>query len=283
MTSEALVVSAAADPAAEAASGDGERGVRHLSPSSASTFRQCPRRWQHRYLDKLPDPKGIPALLGTFVHRVLEELMVAAPAERTMDLARTLARRLWPEVAEDEDFQALMLDEVSSRGVRWQAWRLIERYFAMENPAEVAVAEREQRLEVELGGVPFVGVVDRTEHTDAGLRVTDYKTGRVPTARYLDDKLAQVWLYAAALEAVDQRVDEVRLMYLTGASIDRPIDHEAATAAVTEHAATWSAIGAALDAGEFPTRTGPLCGWCPYASSCPEGRMEVERRYGPAA
>lgn len=260
-----------------------ESGVNHLSPSSASTFRQCPRRWQHRYLDRLPDPKGVPALVGTFVHRVLEELMVLDPSARTLDAARTMAREIWPEVADDEDFQALLLDPAAQRGVRWQAWRLIETYFAMEDPASVAVAEREQRLEVVLEGVPFVGVVDRTEHTSEGLRVTDYKTGRVPSARYLGDKLSQVWLYAAALQAIDQPVDEVRLMYLTGQNIDRPMDHDAVAESVAQHAGTWKDIGAALDADEFPTRTGPLCGWCPYATTCADGQMEIERRYGPAA
>jgi putative RecB family exonuclease len=257
--------------------------VRHLSPSSASTFRQCARRWKHRYIDRLPDPKGIPALVGTFVHRILEELMVLDPTDRTLDEARRLARDLWPEVADDDDFRALLLDEASQRGVRWHAWRLVETYFTMEDPTAVSVAEREQRLEVELAGVPFVGVVDRTEYTDTGLRVTDYKTGKAPGVRFLDDKLSQVWLYAAALEAAEQPVNEVRLMYLTGSSIDRTVDTEAMNAAVDQHSATWGAIAAAIDSEEFPTRVGPLCGWCPYAATCPEGRMEAERRYGPAA
>src|SRR3954451_17143396 len=28
----------------------------HLSPSSATMFRQCPRRWRHRYIERLEDP-----------------------------------------------------------------------------------------------------------------------------------------------------------------------------------------------------------------------------------
>ena len=277
LTTAAATESSDANASAEPAA------PRHLSPSSASTFRQCPRRWKHRYLDKLPDPKGVPALIGTFVHRVLEELMLAEPGDRNVEHARSLARSLWTEVADDPDFQALLLDDAAQRGVRWQAWRLVERFFSMEDPTAVDVAEREQRLEVDLEGVPFVGVVDLTERVAAGLRVTDYKTGRVPSARYLDDKLSQVWLYAAALDAVGQSVDEVRLMYLTGAFVDRPRDGEAIAAAVDQHCGTWTSIGVALASGEFPTRTGPLCGWCPYASSCPDGQMEIERRYGPAA
>ena len=92
-------------------SSNDERVIRHLSPSSASTFRQCPRRWKFRYIDHLPDPKGVPALLGTFVHRILEELMLVGASERTNQFARNVARKIWPEVADDPDFKALLLDD----------------------------------------------------------------------------------------------------------------------------------------------------------------------------
>jgi len=254
---------------------------RHLSPSSASTFRQCPRRWKFRYVDRLPDPKGIPALVGTFVHRVLEELLVLDPTDRTLDRARALAGELWPETAEDPDFVALELGQDAARGVRWDAWRLVENYFAMEDPTLVRVADREQRLDVDLDGVPFLGIVDRTEFTETGIRVTDYKTGKAPRERYVADKLDQVWLYAAALGASGRPVDEVRLMYLTGVNVDRPVEPAAVAAAVARHSETWNDIGRAVGDDSFPFKLGPLCGWCPYIEHCEEGRLEVERRRGP--
>jgi len=59
---------------------------RSFSPSSAGTYRQCPRRWRFRYVQKLPDPPGEPALLGTFAHRVLELLCSDPAPERTVGL-----------------------------------------------------------------------------------------------------------------------------------------------------------------------------------------------------
>ncbi|MFT5531275.1 MAG: putative RecB family exonuclease [Candidatus Poriferisodalaceae bacterium] len=262
---------------------DGAPTVRHLSPSSASTFRQCPQRWKYRYIERLPDPAGIPALVGTFVHRILEELMVADPSERTLELAKSHARDLWPEVNDDPDFQALELDDEEQRGVRWKSWRLVEAYFAMEDPTEVVVAEREQRLEVDLAGVPFVGVVDRVDHSDDGLLVTDYKTGKAPASKYVDGRLDQVWLYAAALKEIGQSVDRVRLMYIGTESIERSLDPEAVVAAVDGHRSTWDSIGSAMERDNFPTQTGPLCAWCPYVGQCAAGKVEVERRYGPPA
>jgi hypothetical protein len=46
---------------------------------------------------------------------------------------------------------------------------------------------------------------------------------------------------------------------------------------------TWDAIEGARASDAFPPRPGPLCPWCPYQADCPEGRIEVERRLGPAA
>jgi len=48
---------------------------------------------------------------------------------------------------------------------------------------------------------------------------------------------------------------------------------------VTEKlASTWASINTACSTDEFEPRTGPLCGWCPYADRCAEGTAEVTRR-----
>jgi hypothetical protein len=72
---------------------------RYFSQTAAGTYRQCPLRWKYRYIDKLPDPPGEPALVGSFAHRVLE-LLCDEPADaRTTDRARQLAKEVWdPEI-----------------------------------------------------------------------------------------------------------------------------------------------------------------------------------------
>ena len=79
----------------------------------------------------------------------------------------------------------------------------------------------------------------------------------------------------------DFEVSEVRLMYLTSGSIDRPLDSVAVAGAVDVHRRTWDDLCQAIDSEKFPYRTGPLCNWCPYLDHCPEGSAEAERRYGP--
>lgn len=266
---------------------------RSLSPSGASTFRQCARRWKFRYIDKLPDPPGEPALRGTFVHHVLEELLAVAPSQRTLERARAICRDLWPQLAAHPDFVALELPAAQERAFRWNAWTDIEGYFQLVDPAAVEVVDRERDVRTSLAGVPFRGIVDLVDQAPEGLRVTDYKTGRPPSQRFVDSRLSQVWLYAAALESVGDDVGGVRLLYLgeTGAGRDerrpteiaRPFDAHAVSAAVDEHSTTWHKINEAAATGSFDPSTGPLCSWCPYRDGCPEGQTEHQRRTGLAA
>ncbi len=266
---------------------------RSLSPSGASTFRQCKRRWKFRYIDKRPDPPGAPALRGTFVHHVLEELLAAASAHRTLERARAICRDQWPALAGNADFAALELSADDERAFRWNAWRDVEGFFDLVDPTGVDVVDRERDLVATLDGVPFRGIVDLVDRAPDGLRITDYKTGRPPRARFVDSRLTQVWLYAAAAAALGDEVSEVRLLYLgeTGngrdtrkpVEIARSFDHDAVHAAVDEHRVTWDRIGQAAGSGEFEPTTGPLCSWCPYRDDCPEGQVEHLRRNGLAA
>lgn len=252
----------------------------HLSPSSASLFVQCPRRWRYRYLDRLPEPVGPEALIGTFAHRVLELLLAEPPQQRTTDRARSIAREVWPETADDPDFAALDLDETASRAFRWKGWRAIEGLWTVEDPTTVEVAATERRVSAEVGGVPFVGIVDRLDRCADGLVITDYKSGRPPSTRFQADKLSQVLLYAAAVAATEGETPvRARLVYLGSQVLETPATDESMAEAVTALRATWDHLSAAVDSDTFEPRPGPLCAWCPHLGSCAEGTVEVRRRH----
>lgn len=269
-------------------SGEGETGTlvhipvrpKHLSPSSASMFRQCPQRWKFRYVDKLPDPPGEAALAGTFAHRVLEDLLVLEPQERTMDRARALAKEIWADMQGDQDFKGLDLDPDGIRNFKWTAWRAIEGLWNLEDPKTVEVVEVETEVSVEIGGVPFVGYIDRVETGSDGLVISDYKSGRAPRRKFHKDRLEQVLLYAAALAELHGKLPaRARLLYL-GQRIDETEVTAENIAKVTQRlAATWDELLRRTETGEFPPEPGPLCGWCAFVRHCPEGLAEVERRH----
>ncbi|MGI9607170.1 MAG: RecB family exonuclease [Acidimicrobiales bacterium] len=252
----------------------------YLSPSSASTFRSCAKRWKFRYVDRLADPAGEAALAGTFAHRVLELLLQESPAVRTTDRAREISREVWPETEADPDFVALGLDETEQRRFRWLSWTAIEGLWRLENPAEVAVEATEQKIDTTIVDVPFRGIVDRLDRDpSSGLVVVDYKSGRAPSRRFADARLDQVLLYAAAIEAqTGERPQAARLLYLGQCIIDTEVTDELLQASVDGLHSTWEKIATSTASAEYEANPGPLCGWCPYAGECAEGLAELESR-----
>ncbi len=251
----------------------------HLSPSGAGLFKQCPTRWKYRYVDRLPDPPGIPALVGTFAHRVLELLLQEPPDDRTPDRAKELAREVWPETVDHADFVALALDDEAQRDFRWKGWLAIKGLWDIEDPAEIDVDSTEHDVQVTIGGVPFRGIVDRIDLGDDGKIISDYKSGSAPSPRYEADKLSQVMLYAAAVEAESgDRPIEARLLYLGQRVVGVKVTEESIAKAVADLRDIWDGVLAGCKASQFDTSVGPLCGWCPYIERCQAGTDEVRRR-----
>ena len=273
-----------AEPAAEPASDKlmeiPERYVpKHLSPSSASSYRECARRWKFRYVDRLPDPPGEPAVTGTFAHMVLEKLMQEPVENRTVDRAKELARELWPKLENSRDYQGLDLDNEASLKFRWNGWKAIEGLWDLEDPREVTVASTEQDVRVEINGVPFRGIIDRVDQTDDGLVVTDYKSGKAPSERFSTNYATQMLLYAAALTELEGRKPaKAQLLYLGQKAVEVEVTDENLTEAVDELRTTWLAIMESCISQEFEASAGPLCGWCPFVAQCPEGTAEVLHR-----
>lgn len=273
-----------AEPATEPASDKfmeiPERYVpKHLSPSSASSYRECARRWKFRYVDRLPDPPGEPAVTGTFAHMVLEKLMQEPVDNRTVDRAKELARELWPKLENSRDYQGLDLDDEASLQFRWNGWKAIEGLWDLEDPREVTVASTEQDVRVEINGVPFRGIIDRVDQTDDGLVVTDYKSGKAPSERFSTNYATQMLLYAAALTELEGRKPaKAQLLYLGQKAVEVEVTDENLTEAVDELRTTWLAIMESCISQEFQASAGPLCGWCPFVAQCPEGTAEVLHR-----
>lgn len=273
-----------------------------LSPSSAALWAQCSRRWWLKYVDDLPEPPaGEPAVLGSFVHRILELLLDDPAADRTPERAKVHARAAWDEVTATDEWGALELDEAGGRRFRQRAWSTVQAYFSCGSPTEVVPVARELEVEVEVAGVPFRGFVDLVEADPAGdgtVIVTDYKTGRPPapnkpwSAEQQRERMWQPHWYAAALQAMgEHRPSRARLLFFTAidegegryrwqtGELGGEVTQATIDDAGAELARRWDEIHAALDAGGADSSPGPLCGWCPYVDVCDEGRAEVERRW----
>lgn len=235
-------------------------------------FRQCPRRWKFRYVDRLPDPPGQEALAGTFAHGVLEDLLQKDKKQRTQDSVREIAAEAWPLMEKRSDFRALKLDADAVRAFKWQSWNAIMGLWDLEDPQDVEVEETELKVQVEVGGVPFLGFIDRVERDGDDIVISDYKSGRPPPKRFESRYLEQVLLYAAAVAEMEyQTPARVRLMYLGSKVIEAEVTPEKIDEVVERLVETWEDILESVREDDFPPEVGKLCGWCVFAEHCPEG------------
>lgn len=253
-----------------------------LSPSSIDLWRQCPRKFHAEKFEGRAGGTSEAAVLGTFVHLVLERLMGLEPDARTVRSARRLTLEAWPEFEQGSEWAELStIAVVDVTEFRRRAWASVCGLFQIEEPSDVEVLATERFLEATLEGVPVRGIVDRVDRDVFGdTVVTDYKTGKVPAPWFRESKYRQLNLYAALLEAVDgERPAEGRLLFTSfGESIGTTVTAESIAEAVEVASDAWREVAAAQASGVWPANPGPLCGWCPFVGDCDEGLAEVRVR-----
>lgn len=240
---------------------------KRFSFSAAETYETCPKRWRAKYVQKVPDPPGPEAVVGTMVHDVLEVLARYPAIQRTIATARAIARHLWRE-------RPATLTRL--------AWPHVIR--ALEEPSLTGgdVLFTERKIKVTVAGVPTVGAVDRGDLLDdRTVKITDYKTGVPSPPHFLDKKVRQVVLYASLVEAtVGLPVTVGALHWTAEPRVDEfDISPDDIRATLRWFSSLWDELGHSVEHDDFPARPGPLCSWCPIVTACPEGRAMVLHRY----
>jgi hypothetical protein len=238
--------------------------VRRLSYSALALFERCSYRyWAERVAGMRPaTPRldgehagGLAATeLGDAVHRLLEEVPLAAPTPPARsDLAETV-RGWYPVVTDDE------LDVIASHVEAWCASALAQRL------AGLPEARPERPFAFEHDGVLLHGRLDVLWQSDGRSLVVDYKTNALLGAEpgHIVEEEYRVQRLVYALACLRAGVSEVEIVYVF---LERPGDLVAATfpaADVPALEAELSAAIARIRAGEFrPTPSPFACAGCP--------------------
>ncbi|MCJ7670491.1 MAG: PD-(D/E)XK nuclease family protein [Acidimicrobiia bacterium] len=243
-----------------------------LSPSSISSFKECPLAYKFSYLDRLPEPPSPAASKGTLVHRALELMMCRPPTDRTIDAALADLDRARTELADDPEFSDLELSDEERAQFHAEAAELVQRYFELEDPTTVQPIGLELKLQADLGKVRIRGIIDRLElDADGELVVTDYKTGRVPSEFFESKSLGGVHIYALLCEEMlGRRPARVQLLYLSKpeAIIATPTE-QSCRGVARKTTALWSAIEGACARDDFRAKPSRLCDYCSFKTYCP--------------
>jgi putative RecB family exonuclease len=244
-----------------------------LSPSKVSSFKDCALAFRLSVIDRVPEPPSPHAAKGTLVHRALQLLMAdEEPSGRTLEAAMAKLERAVPEILDGEEYEALPWQDGERDEFVADAAVLLENYFRLEDPTTVQVIGTELRMSVQLGSLKLSGIIDRLDLDENGeLVVTDYKTGRAPSANYEQSRLGGVHFYAYLCEkALGVRPDVVQLHYLAEpVSISTVPSDQSIRGLAVRAGAVWTAVERACRLEDFRPRPSALCDWCAYKAFCP--------------
>ena len=267
-------------------------GLRTLSPSRASDYKQCPQLFKFRSVDRLEEPTSVYQARGTTAHLALERLFDLSAEQRTPERLYDLFREAWTELRTEDEYSDLFesVDEERTWGI--DSMTVLSNYFSLENPAEIVPFDRELDMLEEMDQITIRGILDRIdERPDGELVITDYKTGKAPPERYALSAFFALKIYALLVRnRIGRTPVELRLLYLGNATMySIPIDDTALNGMERQLQALWGAINRALEQSNFPPRTSALCNWCSFQEMCPAfegaeiGNGPTEARPEPAS
>lgn len=294
----------------------GVRGrTAHFSASSLNAYAECARKWFYRYAcGAIEDPGSSAAAYGTAFHAALEDFHEEFPRPRRAQEA-SMRRRVeecvtWAFERNREGFDTAVEFELQRRRARRTAQRYIDWLLVQETVAPFEVIGREVPADLELGGQPFVGFIDRLDRDErsGGIGVVDYKTGSIATSaaeyrekirRFRDFQLP---FYYWARTAEGDRVTRLALVPLKDALLDvRPIVLEIVAGPVTESRRSDAPLGTIAIAelerakarmielsaglasgtiGRFAVTDDPsACTYCAYANACAHKPPDAPERF----
>jgi RecB family exonuclease len=229
-----------------------------LSFSAIDSYRECPRQYWYRHVQKLPAKQSAEAVHGVIVHEVLQQIGLAMQRGEkvSMALVRRLHDEVWtrsrfPDVRREPTFRKLSLEQLR---------RYVEAGGFTTKPVHV-----ERDFVTEVDGWTLRGVIDRIDKVDTGWTIVDYKSGRKSSRSRRD---LQVALYAlGAKSALWLEPLSLEVVYLASAET---VKVEVSDSLIDEARRAGGEVAAGVRGGRFEARPSWKCRLCPYRLACAE-------------
>lgn len=241
-----------------------------LSPSQADSYQTCPRRYALERRLRLGDADSPWAQFGSLIHSTLEsaetEVIGTGRAHARLDRALEHLDQVWARAS----FGSPELNEAWLGKARELLTKLYENW---PTPDGVPIA-LETHVTSEIDGVEWLGVIDRVEKTDRGLRVVDYKTSTSAATKAEAAVSVQLGYYASAYRGDDEPVTSAEFWYprTRSKSVTTPALDMSRLGEVQEKMVE---VTRAIRSEDWAPRIGRHCDRCSFRLSCPawpEGR-----------
>ena len=260
----------------------------HLSWSGIQSYKQCPRRFRFRYIDKTPEERTGSALVyGGSIHRAVESIHEARLAGQAIPATEDLLKgyeAAWNESLAEKPPVSFGKTE-NANILREQAHRTLEAYrqhvVESKSKTEVIAIEHAARFSLLPDAPPIEARLDLVEKADDELIVTDFKTSK---GSWNEEKtrasLGQVVLYAHAIMPM---VREFKIRKVVTQFVVLPKLKKASVQVLTPRPdqsdvvrlkETVADVWQGVNAGIFPRIESWACKGCPFRDAC-SGRKSL--------
>ena len=291
-----------AEPLAGENAGSVPAWQKHFSASALNAYVECRRRWFYRYAcAAVEDPGSAASAYGTAFHLALEDFHGEFPRPSCNDES-VMRRRIrecitWAFERNRDGFETRVEFELQVRRAQRTAQRYVDWLLTQAREAPFEVLGREVTAEIELGGRPFLGYIDRLDRDErsGGIGVVDYKTGSIAqsAAEYCDKVRSfedfQLPFYYWARTAAGDRVTRLVLLPLKNATLEvQPIVLNVGdtidVAELERSRARMIELSGELSSGEIRhfevTQDAAACSYCAHAVACAHKPPPEARRFG---
>lgn len=254
-----------------------------LSVSKTKTFIDCKKKFQYAYIEKLPRKEWEHHTFGKFCHKVLEDFHLAYINGSTEPFNKTMSKAFKDAVIE---YKNLMTQEMKK-----ECWEIIDQYLKLisldkKNNSLPNVLACEKSFNFALSEkVSLNGMIDRVQiDADNVLHVCDYKT--VKNKKYIKNDFFQLLTYAYVMLLEDPSLTKIRASYILLRHNFEYITTEFSVPEILTIKDKYLEYARQMiEEKEFTPNPTPLCGYCDYLNSCPEGKSKVfdQHIYGEVA
>lgn len=200
----------------EKAISDYKRLPEKFSFSEISCFEKCPLEYKYRYYFKFP-VKGAGVLsFGITIHKVLEKYLKEYASTPGVDLfgstervlpAKSRLMELYADEWVDDWYESKQQKEI----FREKGIKILNNFYSSSLTNLPKIKFLELPFEVRLDKFVFRGTIDRIDEGETGVKILDYKTGKVPDKPNFEQLRIYEW---ALSENFDLKTSELNFWYL---------------------------------------------------------------------
>ncbi|MBD3360722.1 AAA family ATPase [Candidatus Peregrinibacteria bacterium] len=232
-----------------------------LSYSQIKTFKDCPLKYNYRYLMKVPIPSSHSTNFGTSIHETLKDFYQHIKDGESVDFG--LLKNIYEKNWISQGYESKNHEETRKK----KGLEILKNYYNKNKDPWIAPKYLERSFNVKIGNYLINGRIDRLDELkDGTFEVIDYKTGRMPKDPKLKNDL-QLSIYALACRDIFKiPVSKLSIYFLEeNKKVSTTRTNEQLDDLINEI----SKLIEEMKVSKFPAKPNFYCQFCDFRLICP--------------